>query len=152
MFKYLSILSLVCVALSASAGTITVSEKNGPKYNNVSELVVSNGNLLDAGNGKAYIKVNTVAVRTLTANGTASVNDQLILVNGGSANKKVNLPPVAPNPGLKLTFNFINNGTALSLTLDANGSELIDGATTKVITVHKTANAICSTGTAWFSC
>lgn len=93
--------------------------------------------------------VNTVSGTTYTV-----TNNDYVVVLTNSAAKTVNLPPVATTqPGRVYQFICTNTGVA---TLDGNGSETINGATTFAMTAGTVGGitgraAIVSDGTQWFT-
>jgi hypothetical protein len=80
---------------------------------------------------------------------TATVNDDLILCNAVDGAITINLPTVSGNSGLTYTVKKIDSSVN-AITVDANGSELIDGALTQVISSQWTSMTIASDGSAWY--
>jgi hypothetical protein len=82
-----------------------------------------------------------------TSNYTATRNDYTIVVDSSAAARTINLPPAADYAGR--TYVIVRYlGTGNTVTIDANGSELIDNATTATVTGKVTVQ---SDGTKWFT-
>lgn len=92
---------------------------------------------------------NVTSVRTETATYTALVTDRTILMNATSGNLTVNLPTAIGNAGLTFNIRKIDS-TANTVTLDGNGSQTIDGSTTKVASTQYSGYTIQSDGANWF--
>jgi hypothetical protein len=88
-------------------------------------------------------------VRVITATTTATDNDYDIYAKGITGNILVNLPPVATTiPGR--SYSITKDGAAFTVTIDANASETINGATTLVLAASAFHGAvIVNTGTEW---
>ena len=89
------------------------------------------------------------AYRSVTTSGNVVSGDYLILANAAGGAITLNLPPAALVPGRIYVIKRINSG-ANTVTVDANGSETIDGALTHVLSPQWNAITIISNGTAWF--
>lgn len=89
-----------------------------------------------------------LALRTVTATTTASATDHTILCDAAGA-MTVNLPAAAGCPGRIYVVKKIS--AANNVTIDGNGTETIDGATTKVLTTQYETARLQSDGNAWFS-
>lgn len=76
---------------------------------------------------------------------TATINDEIIIVNG--TDKTVTLPAASTATGLVLYLKNINATT--TLTVDANASETIDGDTSISIPINNCAQLICD-GVQWW--
>jgi hypothetical protein len=89
-------------------------------------------------------------VRVITATDTATNNDFVIYATVG-ANSVVNLPAVASvQPGR--SYRIVKDAAAFTVTIDAAGAELINGATTLVLAASAFHGAtIVSTGTVWIA-
>lgn len=87
-------------------------------------------------------------VRTITGTDTLTNNDFDVFATV-TANSVVNLPAVASiQPGR--TYCVVKDAAAFTVTLDAAGSETINGATTLVLAASAAHGAIIvNTGTAW---
>lgn len=88
------------------------------------------------------------AHRTVTAASNILDSDDLLLCDTTSAGFTVLLPPAPENRGRRFTIKKLI--AANTLTLDGNGSETIDGATTKAWTTQYTAYTVQSDGTQWW--
>lgn len=87
--------------------------------------------------------------RSITASGTASTDDYLILVNANAGAVTVTLPAAASSVGAYLVVKK-TDASANTVTVDANASETIDGATTRVLTGQYDAVTIVCDGAAWW--
>lgn len=88
---------------------------------------------------------------TKTADYTQTTSDRLIYVDTSAATRTITLFAVA-SATLNTVYSFIKTSAANSLTLDANASELIDGATTKSVTaLNARIDLITTNGTSWVS-
>lgn len=87
--------------------------------------------------------------RTVTATGDVLVTDRYIFGDTTAGSVTLTLPPAAQMIGRVLTFD--KTIAANTLTLDADGSELIDGATTLAWTTQYLAKSILSDGLAWYT-
>ncbi len=88
-------------------------------------------------------------IRTISATTTALITDHTILCDATSGVITLNLPTAASTVGLILNIKKINN-SANNITIDPNGAELIDLASTLVISTYLQAIAIQSNGTGWY--
>lgn len=90
-------------------------------------------------------------VRTVAATTTMTNQDSVLLVAAPTANVTVNLPAVASIQPGRVYFVKRDATATFTVTLDAFGSELINGATTLAVGAAGTAGAaaIVSDGTAW---
>jgi len=89
------------------------------------------------------------AYRTVTTTGNVVSGDYLIVADATAGAITMTLPPAALVPGRIYVFKRINAG-ANTVTVDANGSETIDGALTHVLSPQWNSITIISNGTAWF--
>jgi len=102
-----------------------------------------------SGNDNASYTVRTTAATT----DTLTAND-FVIIYTASATKTVTLPPVATTqPGR--TYRIICQNTGV-LTIDGNGSETVNGATTFAMTAGTVGGVtgragIVSDGTQWFT-
>jgi hypothetical protein len=90
-------------------------------------------------------------VRTVAATTTMTNQDSVLLVAAPTANVTVNLPAVATIQPGRLYIVKRDATATFTVTLDAFGSETINGATTLAVGAAGTAGAavIVSDGTAW---
>lgn len=88
------------------------------------------------------------ALSTKTANYTLIVSDYTILFDATAGNLVATLPTAASSTGRVYNIKKMDS-TANTVTIDANASETIDGALTKVISTQFNSYTIQSTGTAW---
>ena len=96
------------------------------------------------------IKNSLQRIRTVTSNATVLVTDYTIIANAASGNITIALP--ASNlfrPGTVLNIKKAD-ASANTVTIDANGTELIDEALTYVLTIQWEGINIQTNGTAWF--
>lgn len=104
-------------------------------------LYRSDGTNWHAFDQQRKISRNLTATATLT---TAEVAD--IITISGTLPYTVNLPSVTSMRGRTLTFKTLVTGT---VTLDGNGAETIDGATTATITTQYGVLRLYCDGTVW---
>ena len=92
--------------------------------------------------------VQAVAVSTKTGSHTATVNDWVIICNASSGALTITLPPAA---GLEAVVYHIKkiDSNANIVTIDGNGSETIDDATTASITTQYENVMIVCDGSNW---
>lgn len=85
-----------------------------------------------------------------TADYTATQDETLILCDATGGVFTITLPPVASSTGKRYTIKKIASDTGLNqITIDADGSETIDGATTtRVDTFGETVTLVCD-GSTW---
>lgn len=90
-------------------------------------------------------------VRVIAATDTATNNDFVIYAKGITGNIVLNLPAVASiQPGRP--YSVIKDAAAFTVTIDAAGSETINGATTLVLAASAFHGAtIVNTGTEWIA-
>lgn len=91
----------------------------------------------------------TLPIKTVTTAYTISINDHTILSDCTSAAFTVTLPPAATAKNYIFNVKKIDS-TTNNLTLDGNGSELIDGSLTKIITAINVSLSVHSDGSAWY--
>ena len=84
-----------------------------------------------------------------SADYTVNVNDAFIPVDASSAAVTVTLKPAAEAKGKRLTIKKIDS-SANAVTVDGDGSETIDGATTAVINCQYESICLMSDGTEWW--
>lgn len=87
---------------------------------------------------------------TKSADYTITTADRLIYFDTSGGSRTATLPPAA-SVEPESVYACIKSATANSLIIDGDGSELVDGATTKTLTaLHERADLV-SDGTAWYS-
>jgi hypothetical protein len=89
------------------------------------------------------------ARRTLTATGAALATDYLLLVDATSAAVTVNLPAVADANGSLIVVKKVD-ASVNAVTIDADGTETIDGATTQSLTSQWDALTLACDGSDWY--
>jgi hypothetical protein len=89
------------------------------------------------------------AYRSVTTSGNVVSGDYLIVADATAGSITMTLPPAALVPGRIYVFKRINSG-ANTVTVDAYGSETIDGALTHVLSPQWNSITIISNGTAWY--
>ena len=89
------------------------------------------------------------AYRSVTTTGNVVSGDYLIIADATAGAITLTLPPVALVPGRIYVFKRINSG-ANTVTVDAYGSETIDGALTHVLSPQWNSITIISDGAAWY--
>lgn len=94
----------------------------------------------------AYI---TRKVTSKTANYTLVIPDRGVLVSASGGAVTITLPTAASAKDVDFFVKKLDS-SGNTVTIDANGSETIDGATTKVISTQYTAVTIYSDGTEWW--
>lgn len=87
--------------------------------------------------------VGKLVFSSLTAAATLGANDEVVLCNGTFT---VTLPPAAGSLGKIYVIKNIGSGT---ITIDANSSETIDNATTKVLYQYE-SKQVASDGSEWW--
>lgn len=108
----------------------------------------SNGNIKVTQNPLRY------ASRSVSATATATAGDYIIylLTSTAGAGFTVNLPPVAGNSGAQFLFIDVEaNAHNKNVTIDPNGAETINGASTYVMNLPREAVTIVCDGTAWYT-
>jgi len=78
----------------------------------------------------------------------AAASEFVILVTTGATGRTITLPAAANVPGRMYLIKKVDSGAG-TVTIDANAAELIDGATTVVMTLINQAKVIISDGAAW---
>ena len=84
-----------------------------------------------------------------TTNYTATVNDYFIKADATTGNMTITLPVVSGNSGLLLNIKKIDNSVN-TVTVDGNGSETIDEATTQVLSTQYDSVSIYCDGIEWW--
>jgi len=91
-----------------------------------------------------------LTVTTKTDNYTALISDDVILMNN-TTNKTVTLPAASGNTGLTFEIVKIDGTSGISVTIDGNASETIDGALTIDLDRQFQSVRIVSDGSNWFT-
>lgn len=97
-----------------------------------------------------YIAALYTGIRTITATASVTSSDFTILCDATAGPIVVNLPATASSPGRMLNVKKID-GSPNTVTIDGSGSELIDGATTLVITSQWVSKSLHCNASAWYS-
>ena len=112
--------------------------------------LISQGELAEKPKNKLNQQLDRTVTSVITTPVTLTDDDHIVLVDddtvGGAVT--VNLPASADSHGNIYTIKKL--GTTGNITVDANGSETIDGATTLVITAQYDAPKIYCNGSNWF--
>jgi len=89
-----------------------------------------------------------LSVRTVTSNATATASDFFIMADATAAPLTVTLPPASANVGVVIVVKRINAGLN-SVTIDANGAELIEGVLTFVLSALDGVVRLICDGAGW---
>lgn len=89
-----------------------------------------------------------LTTRLVTSTDTATLNDFTIRCDCTTGNMTINLPTAASSNGQMLIIKKID-GTANTVTIDPNGTELIDGGANVAIGTLNETKIIQSNGTSW---
>jgi hypothetical protein len=111
----------------------------------------SNGEVLQVSGGNpawASSPVSNSSVTTKTAAYTIATSDDIILADTTSAGFTLTLPTASGNTGKIFEIKKIDSTNNI-VTIDGNGSETIDGDTTKKLATQNEAVTITSDGTNW---
>lgn len=92
--------------------------------------------------------INSTSITTVNGNTTLSTYST-ILVNANSGNVTITLPAAASNANQSYRIKKIDS-TSNTVTVDANGSETIDGDLTVIMSFPNSAMDIVSNGTSWY--
>jgi hypothetical protein len=115
-------------------------------------FLIKNNGVLKSGSGEQHASIHNQAGTADVI--TASINDYYIGVDTSSAAKTVNLPAAATaGQGFVLVIKDESGNAATAgrnITIDANGSETIDGALTQVINTNYGSVSLMCSGSAWF--
>lgn len=87
-------------------------------------------------------RLQETRVRTVTATGSATAGDDVLLVDTTAGSVTVNLPPARTVPGHE--YRVKKTVAANTVTLDADGSDTIDGAGTLAWTTQYQSYTIVS--------
>jgi len=121
------------------AGTIT--------GNLIANNPIFTGNINLSGVVSAYNQIGTnIAITGVYTMGSNSFGN-LHFCSGTTANYTLTLPAVSGNTGKIVTIQMSNTLTKL-VTVDANGSEMIDGALTRIMWANESCVLYCD-GSAW---
>lgn len=98
----------------------------------------------------AQDSINTAfAVRTITEADTVLSTDRTLVVVYSGSSYTISLPPAADVLGHIFIFTRSGTGGSGNITIDADGSETIDGSASKIITNAYDSFTIVSTGSEW---
>lgn len=89
------------------------------------------------------------SVQTKTAAYTATIYDDVILVDATAGAITITLPSATSSTGLRLTVKKADS-SANAVTVDGNASETIDGATTKSLAAQWDKITVVCSGAAWY--
>jgi len=92
----------------------------------------------------------TKPISTVTSTYTIGEDDSTILADATSAALAVNLPPASANAGRILTVKKIDSVTGHAVTITPNGTDTLDGASTKVITTQWQVVTVQAEGSVWY--
>lgn len=137
------------ISNGANTGQFTASPLSGNRiWNmpNVSADMVGTGTSNTLTN--KWIQGLRINYNPKTATYTALLTDDFIPVDATSGNVTINLPAVSGNGG-KYFIVQKTDSSANTVTIDGNGAETINGATTFVITVQYHAILLWCDGTEW---
>lgn len=112
-----------------------------------------NGTIPDGSITRQKIAIGAVAAENLTssktANYTATSDDDFIPCNATSAGFTITLPPAATVSGRELTIKKTDASFNI-VTIDANGSETIDGALTRRLCTQNETIILTCDGSNWY--
>ncbi len=91
----------------------------------------------------------TVVVRPVTASETVLENDYILLADATSGNITLTLPPAAANEGA-LVIVKKTDASVNTVTLEADGSETIDGTADKTLTTQYEKISVVCDGVEWW--
>jgi len=130
--------------------TIANVAPSGANHAVVQLATPSNGKLVIQGCASAGVMVgDTIAARTETGHYVASALDSAILVDASSGDSTITLPNPSGAEGKNLYVKKIDSSASL-VTLNANGSGLIDGATTAILgSQYSAARVLAHNGNWW---
>jgi len=89
------------------------------------------------------------AAREIDATTSATIGDYLILVDASAAAVTVNLPAAASSADALIVVKKID-ASANAVTIDADGAETIDGATTQALAAQYDALTVFCNGARWW--
>lgn len=135
---------------SGTAGTISVG------VTNASALTIGRSGVTTTVNGTlstaSFAATGSVvlgAVTSVSTNTTLGVSNAIVLVDASGGAVTITLPTAASANGRHYTIKKIDS-SANAVTIDGDGAETIDGATTQSLAVQYDALQVVSNGTAWF--
>ena len=101
--------------------------------------------------GSQWVNTDNVStdIKTVTGNTTLTSSDFMVLVNNSSP-VTISLPTAASSAKREFVIKKITPSANGAVTIDPNGAELIDGASTYVIASSYVSVKIKSDGTAWY--
>ena len=120
-------------------------------------VLISDTAPIDPAEGQAWLDTGTtgppatayLTVVTITGNTTLDADDTVVLCDASGGAFTVTLPAAAANETKRYFIKKIDS-TSNAVTIDANGSETIDGQTTQVITIQYNSPQIVSDGAQWW--
>lgn len=98
--------------------------------------------------GTNFVNAKTYTLST-SANYTATLDDEVILVDASAGNRTITLPSASSSSGHAYVIKKVDS-SGNSVIIDGDGSETIDGATTVTTTTQWASFNIISNGTNWF--
>jgi hypothetical protein len=81
---------------------------------------------------------------------TVLSTDFILLVNTTAAARTINLPAVASGTRILFVVDHLASANTNNITIDGNGAETIDGASTSVISTARGCKLLVCDGTAWY--
>lgn len=100
--------------------------------------------------GSAGLATNTTPVVSVSANYSASINPEAILVNASGGSRTITLPLAGGKSGYTYVIKKTDTSTN-TVIIDPTGSETIDGALTMTISTQNQSISAISDGTAWYA-
>lgn len=88
-------------------------------------------------------------VVSVAANYTATCDDEVILVDASVGSRTITLPPASLATRRRICVKKIDTSTTNTVTIDGNGAETIDGATTFVLAGERTSVKLVCDGSGW---
>jgi hypothetical protein len=120
--------------------------------NHIRDSGITTAKIADANVTRAKLATGALAALTVATKTTAytvTSSDDLILADATSAAFTLTLPAAASNSGKRFFFVKTDSSTN-GVTIDANASELINGALTWILWVQYEAVMIVSNGSNWY--
>ncbi|MFN8252754.1 MAG: hypothetical protein U0V75_12855 [Ferruginibacter sp.] len=127
-----------------NGGYATTNEKL--RINSSGYVGVSNSSPTSTLHVTGSVAMSTV---TKTANYTATASDYTIICNNSSGAITINLPTASGCSGRVYAIKKVS-GVALNVTIDPFGSENIDGASTRILSVQYEGVLVQSDGSNWY--
>jgi hypothetical protein len=111
-------------------------------------ISITNGQIsaTSSGASRAIYSTETSFPLTISAPASSVIKRKYYLNNGASA-ATVNLPAVAGCDGLEIVLKKLGSGT---VTVDASGSETIDGALTLTLSQQYASVTLTATSSGWY--